>query len=148
MTTIRRSRTCSWCHELNPLDPHRPVYCRSCGHRGDVPRAACTFPRCIRPVRPTCACSVALPAGAVGPCGKPARWRLTHPDSLRVLACCDECKAAWERNAEKREFFARAEFAPLAEEVLALPGDIEGIDLLTNHVFDIPNDPAAPENDQ
>ena len=65
-----------------------------------------------------------------------------------MLTCCDGCKAAWERNGEKRAFFARAEFAPLSDEMLALPGDLEDIDLLTNDVFDIPDNPAAPENDQ
>lgn len=60
---------------------------------------------------PICECFVALPTGAVGRCGNPARWRMSHPQSARELACCDECKEDCE--AKESAFFYQTEFAPL-----------------------------------
>jgi hypothetical protein len=33
--------SCSWCHEANEVRRGKKVYCRNCGHRGDVPRVQC-----------------------------------------------------------------------------------------------------------
>lgn len=45
------SRTCSWCHTCNVLEPGRPTFCQ-CGHRGDLPRMCCTCHQCIGPICP------------------------------------------------------------------------------------------------
>lgn len=44
------SATCSHCGSLNILTGG-PVYCVSCGHRGDVARLDCTCAKCSRPFR-------------------------------------------------------------------------------------------------
>jgi hypothetical protein len=50
--------------------------------------------------QPRCQCSVALPTGALGPCGTPARWRVTG-HYVRPHLCCDECRQEWERIADR-----------------------------------------------
>ena len=44
----RAFMTCSWCHESNERrkGDQRKVYCWSCGHRADVPRAECDCRKC------------------------------------------------------------------------------------------------------
>lgn len=51
MNAIGRVRkSCSWCDEMVTLDPTGgPVFCASCGHRGDVARIHCTCARCGGP---------------------------------------------------------------------------------------------------
>ncbi len=37
-------RSCSWCHELNPVEAR---FCAHCGHQNG-PRMECRCPRCLR----------------------------------------------------------------------------------------------------
>jgi len=46
-----RTRSCSWCHELNRVGPGRENLCGCCGHRADVSRQECDCPTC-RPQTP------------------------------------------------------------------------------------------------
>lgn len=39
------SRSCSWCHEMNPATER---FCRSCQHEAHVCRMDCECPRCLR----------------------------------------------------------------------------------------------------
>lgn len=39
------SRSCSWCHEMNPATER---YCRACQHEAHVCRMDCACPRCFR----------------------------------------------------------------------------------------------------
>jgi hypothetical protein len=46
MTSYRIiSSSCSWCHEINPVERH---YCHSCGHEANQPRMFCECYRCQR----------------------------------------------------------------------------------------------------
>lgn len=38
--------SCSWCHNMNPIDHARENFCLSCGHRADKARSECTCERC------------------------------------------------------------------------------------------------------
>jgi len=45
--TVFSERSCSWCHEINRIDPNADrVFCRSCGHRSDVARIDCDCVEC------------------------------------------------------------------------------------------------------
>jgi hypothetical protein len=46
---VNYSRSCSWCHQENPIDH---IFCGGCGHQAHLPRMACDCPRCNRPRRP------------------------------------------------------------------------------------------------
>jgi hypothetical protein len=48
----------------------------------------------------TCQCFVALPSGATGPCGKPARW-LVSGAHVRPHYQCEECKRDTERQTAR-----------------------------------------------
>ena len=47
-------QTCSWCHESNRLSIEgsggiEPAFCKTCGHRADVPRLLCDCGQCHPP---------------------------------------------------------------------------------------------------
>jgi hypothetical protein len=47
---VRVRQSCSWCDEMVTLNPDgSPVFCSSCGHRGDVARLHCDCQRCRGP---------------------------------------------------------------------------------------------------
>jgi hypothetical protein len=41
--------TCSWCHAWNEISLDGDPWCAHCGHRADLPRAACDCPKCWKP---------------------------------------------------------------------------------------------------
>lgn len=46
LSRMRTRRTCSWCDAMNEMPADgSPVFCSSCGHRGDVARMHCTCGR-------------------------------------------------------------------------------------------------------
>lgn len=46
---MARYRSCSWCHELNCVDPGAPDWCKGCSHNARVPMALCDCLMCWRP---------------------------------------------------------------------------------------------------
>ena len=57
------SRSCSWCHSMNPTAER---YCRSCGHEAHVARLDCGCPRCTFARRLAAAAASPVPlAGAI-----------------------------------------------------------------------------------
>jgi hypothetical protein len=73
-------RTCSWCHKANRIG-RPPTYCAGCGHRADLPRAACDCAECRRRREGPSEVGETLEAlMARLPCGAPRSAVSSRPD--------------------------------------------------------------------